>query len=158
MALHRFMRVAAGCSPADGRAWAAVKRFNEGEEFLADIPDPRSQPQLRLWWALMDKAFENLPEGLQSEYGDRHGLSDAVLCRLGYCRELRRESPDGTVTIIQQPKSIARSRMGQEEFNGLFDKANELLAQTLGIDADTLRGEAADHPAETPSERNLRGI
>ena len=154
MPSYLFMRVASGLTPGDNRAYEALKKFKEGSHVRVDIAQVRSPAQLRKWWAMIDDAWENLPDELQRHYGDKYGLHAALLCHLGYCTEFRRKHPDGTETIIQRPKSIALGNMPDEEFDPLFDKGATTLEDTLGADRGTLRGEAA----ETSSERNLRGI
>lgn len=135
---YPFMRVASGLSPASDIAWSALRKIKEGDTVRVEIATMRSPEQLRKWWARMDRAFENLPDNVQNHYGDRQGLHAAVLCHLGYCTEITKEAPDGSKTVIQRPNSIALGNMDSGRFTELFDKAGNLLADTLGCTVEEL--------------------
>lgn len=122
----------AGLMPGDERAAELCRKLKIGQQVRADVVRMRSPEQLRLWWALMDKAHDN-----QDFYANAEDLSDAVKCHLGHCY---------TVTLtngstVQRPKSIALGNMGQDEFNLLFNAAQKLIAETLGVTVDELSAE-----------------
>ena len=146
-----------GLTPADDTASRLRFLKKPGMTVRAEMSEVRSPQQLRMWWAQMDVAFENLPDGVQKHYGDKHGLHAAALCELGYCTEVRRKHKDGSETIIQRPHSIALGNMPQERFNELFNKASDLLAATLGTDAQSLRREAAESSLPGYIQRNTVG-
>lgn len=142
MPSYSFMRVTTGLKPDGEAAYEALKKIKEGSVVRVEIHSMRSPAQLRCWWALIGKAFDNLPEEMQRHYGDKQGLHAAVLCHLGFCVEMIRRPQGGTETLIQRPKSIALGNMDATEFNELFDRASDLLAKTLGVTPDSLRSEA----------------
>lgn len=71
-----------------------------------------------------------------TDYTVMDDLLAAVKVKLGHYTQ----SMDG----IPIPKSIAFDNMPQDDFNQFFDGACRLLAETLGVTPDSLRGEAAD--------------
>lgn len=137
-------RVTTGFAPGDKIAWEQMQKFAVGKDVLCDIKQVRSPDQLRLYWALITKAWEN-----QESYATKEDLSAAALCSIGHCYTVKR----GDV-VIERAKSIAFGNLEQDQFNEIFNAVAELLARTLGVTPDSLRGEAA----ETESERLLRGI
>jgi hypothetical protein len=120
--------------PADDAAAKVRARRKPGAFLKADVSEVRSPDQLRKYWALITKAWEN-----QDHYATKEDLSAAALCAVGHCYRIVR--PDGSV--VERPKSIAFGNLPQDEFNQIFDAVAKLLAETLGVTPDALRGEAA---------------
>ena len=50
--------------------------------------------------------------------------------------------------MIERAKSIAFGNLPAEEFNQIFNAVSDLLATTLGVTTDSLRGEAAESPLD----------
>lgn len=128
--LFRISRDPSGeqCLYADsekGRAWLRRQKI---EFVLMDYKGVRSPEQLRMWWGIVSRAYDNLPEALQAHYSDLHTFADAIKCELGHCRVV--EHKGFTMKI---PKSIALGNMEHPEFNAFFDATADLLARTLGV-------------------------
>lgn len=132
MTVSIWTATTAGLMPGDVKAAELCRKLKVGQQVRAEITRIRSPDQLRLWWALMDKAVDN-----QGFYANAEDLSDAVKCHLGHCYTLT--LPTGAT--VQRPKSIALGNMGQDEFNALFDAAQKLIAATLGVTVEDLNAE-----------------
>lgn len=119
--------------PSDEAAAALCAKLKVGQIVRADVSRVRSPDQLRLWWALVQLAFD-----AQSYYGTLEDFAAAVKCALGHCHVVVR--PDGSV--IQRPKSIALGNLSQEAFNQFFDAAEKLLSEKMGVTVESLREES----------------
>ena len=85
----------------------------------------RSNPQLRLYWQMLNKIIEATDAYPTSEH-----LHQAVKMHLGYTTEIR--TFDGE--LVRVADSVAFSKMDGYEFKIFFDQAVALLATTFGID------------------------
>lgn len=119
--------------PADEAADKLRIRKRPGTTVRADVSEVRSPDQLRLYWALITKAWEN-----QDAYASKEDLSAAALCHIGHC--YRVQGKDGVV--IERAKSIAFGNLPQNEFDQIFNGVSKLLADTLGVTVEDLRGES----------------
>jgi hypothetical protein len=95
----------------------------------------RSNPQNRLYWAILGRAVEATGRWPNAEV-----LHRVMLIELGYCTTAR--SVDGKSWVLQ-PDSTAFAAMRGDTFKGYFDRAIELLAEHTGIDPLALVQEAA---------------
>jgi len=88
--------------PCDGEA---IERFPAGKLLKVRVTQPRSLPQHRLYFVLLDKIAENLDQAI-----DGDDLHEWVKLKLGYVRLVRQRSGD----IVEVPRSIAFDKMPQE--------------------------------------------
>jgi len=128
-------RVSSGLAPDGKQAWDDLQKLRVGLSYLCDVKLARSPQQLRLYWALITKAWEN-----QSGYATKEDLSAAALCAIGHCYRIKH----GDDVVIERPKSIAFGNLDQAEFNQIYDAVADLLAEKLGVTVESLRQEAAD--------------
>lgn len=126
--------------PTDQKGAALLARIKQNEIVTVEVRRPRSLKHLRLFWALMDKVWENLPERLGNVYPSQDNLVDAFKIATGHFEPL--VNLDGEV-IGQKPKSIAFHSMGQDKFNEFFETVITLvIAHFLpGVTKDELRQE-----------------
>lgn len=85
----------------------------------------RSNPQLRLYWQMLNKIVEATDDYPTSEH-----LHQAVKMHLGYTTPVK--TFDGETVHIAD--SVAFSKMDGFEFKQFFDRAVALLASAYGID------------------------
>lgn len=86
----------------------------------------RSNPQLRLYWVMLDRVVK-----ATGKWPNSAKLSRDIKLTLGYVEpavNLR------TGEMSLSPDSIALDAMEPDEFKVFFDKAAELLAERLGFD------------------------
>ena len=126
-------------TPADDTAAGLKARRKPGAHVRADMSEMRSPSQLRMYWALITKAWEN-----QDAYATKEDLSAAALCHIGHCYRVQGKGG----VVIERAKSIAFGNLPAEEFNQIFNAVSDLLATTLGVTTDSLRGEAAESPLD----------
>lgn len=85
----------------------------------------RSNPQLRLYWQMLNKIVEATDDYPTSEH-----LHQAVKMHLGYTTPVK--TFDGVTVHVAD--SVAFSKMDGFEFKQFFDRAVALLASAYGID------------------------
>ena len=95
----------------------------------------RSLPQLRLYWAMLNRVVK-----ATGKWPDAEHLHEALKLTLGYRREVA-NLRTGKVTLVAD--SAALDAMDPEQFRAFFDSAVELLAETLGFDPLAFMAEAA---------------
>jgi hypothetical protein len=119
--------------PVDEPGHKAIKKMKPGQTMCVDIRRVRSPRQLRLYWALINKIWEN-----QTRFAVRQDLSDAIKCALGHCTELRLSNS----VVIQRPKSIALGNLPAGEFNQFIDGCIDYICgSVLPVAPETLRQE-----------------
>lgn len=140
--MKSLFRIADGTLvPDEDRAIAWLRR--QKTEFVqVEHTGVRSPQQLKLYWKLLNKAFDTLPEG--SAIATVEHLHARLKCSLGFCTEIRKKG-----LTIQVPESIGLGNMESDAFNQFFDAAQKLLAETLGVTVDDL---------ESEDERMMGGI
>lgn len=125
-----FQRMAGGLYPADDAAQKIVARIPPGDCAHADVSVPRDQrsvQQHRLYFALLNKVFENLPEKWAAEIP----TVDVLRLRLAYTI--------GWTEVIQTgagprevPKSIAFDKLGQADFYAkVWEPTIKVIMETL---------------------------
>jgi len=123
-----------GLKPDSETAFKVLGKIGTGTVVTVDVKDPRrrSVQQHRLFFALLNKGFDN-----QEYYPTLEVFRYAFLIRLGYFEEFK--FLDGEVILI--PKSLAFANMTREEFSRLMDEAAEAIGVMLGMDKDELLAE-----------------
>lgn len=121
-----------GLVPSDEAAAAICAKLKPRQIVRAEIVRLRSPEQHRLFFALMNVAFEQ-----QSYYATLEDFVGAVKCALGHCHVT--VLPDGNV--MQQPKSIAFGNMKQDDFQQFFNAAEKFLAEKMGVTVESLRAQ-----------------
>lgn len=133
-----MVRVGFDLKPLDGLAAAHMERLPAGKPLRVEAKQPRSVPQNRLYWSLLEKVVENLP--LEAAAITAEDLHRWIKRRLGYGGEVRVGR-----AMIETEGSTAFDNMTQPEFRRYFDAAKNLLCNEVipGLNAPTLEREAA---------------
>lgn len=96
--------------------------FPSGKPLRVAITQPRSVPQLRLYWSMLRLVADNMEtevttEALHGWIKMRCGVSVAIPLRSG--------------AVDQVPGSVAFDKMDQEAFGRFFDRAMDLVVEHL---------------------------
>ena len=102
---------------ADGEA---IERFPGQKVLKVRVSQPRSLPQHRLYFGLLDKVAENLDQDVTGD-----DLHEWVKLKLGYVTPIRLRTGE----IVEVPKSIAFDKMPQDEFQRFFNDAKTLVIE-----------------------------
>ena len=124
----------------DGRD--IMRKLSFHKPIMVDVKQKRSVHQHRLYWGLIRKVHDNLPERLDSMWPRPENLSKAILERLGYTDEIY--GLDGKV--FKQVQSIAFDNMDHTEFSEFMDQAIQLITTVIipGLNAHDLHEEVLD--------------
>jgi hypothetical protein len=120
-------------APTDGER---IRRLPAGKALKAVVTQPRrSNPQLRLYFSLLDVVAENLDQDVTGD-----DLHEWMKLRLGLCVPIKTRS--GRVNYV--PKSVAFDKMEHDEFTAYFAQVKALVVEDLipGLNSDALEREA----------------
>lgn len=142
MAKFAAVRRGSGLHVVDDEGREAIRALKINVPVMVEVKANRSVRQHRLWWGMIRKVHENLPERLEPMWPRPENLSKAILERLGFVDELT--GLDGKV--YRQVQSISFDKMDGLEFNEVMNRAIDLVVEIIipGIDSDALRDEIAD--------------
>lgn len=120
--------------PCDQAGLEVLSKIPKDAVVQVEIKRPRSLPQLRMYWQMLDFVVEN-----SDRWPSAKVLDAAIKIELGHCTVYKR--PDGELGYI--PDSISFERMGQDRFNEFMDRAIDLICQHLipGMEPSALRAE-----------------
>jgi len=123
-----------GLKPDSETAFKVLGKIGTGTVVTVDVKDPRrrSVQQHRLFFALLNRAFDN-----QEYYPTLDMFRYALTVRLGYFEKFK--FLDGEVIPI--PKSLAFANMTHEEFSKFMDEAAAAIEEMLGMGKDELLAE-----------------
>lgn len=119
-------KTARGLSPSHSRDAELIMADPAGTEYDLIKRTRRSNQQLRLYWAMLDRVVKATGCCPTAEH-----LSDEIKLTLGYRRMLA-DLRTGKVT--ESVDSIALDRMSHEDFMQFFEAAQQLLAEKCGFD------------------------
>jgi hypothetical protein len=123
------------CGPTDGER---IRDLPAGKALRIEVRQPRrSNPQLRLYWAMLSLVCDNLAEPLPVE-----ALHAWIKMRLGYVNEIKLRTGE----IVQVPGSIAFDKMDHATFTGFMTAAKELIVHKIipGLNSAALEREARE--------------
>ena len=129
---------ALGClKPATLEADNAIKAIPLGELTEVDLKRIRNPKPHRLFFALLDTIFTNLPESMHRYFPTSEVLRQFLLVRSGNCDVHR--TPTGEVFTI--PHSMAWDAMDEEEFSKVFRDCMAVVREDVlpGITDEELR-------------------
>jgi hypothetical protein len=129
---RNFLRRGSALVPADHAALDWLKTLPQTREFLVSIRRVRSPEHHRWFFALLRKVVQ-----ATGQWKSEEELLDALKFELGHT-ETRK---DMFGKAYQAPKSIAFTKMDQDEFRSFAERAIEAIALATGIDPDELMRE-----------------
>ena len=128
--LH-MRKTLAGLEPADG---FEMPRLKLGSVVKVKITQARNMKHHRLFFALMNKIFEN-----QETYETLEDLVNVIKIATGHCHVYRKKNGDP----LPVPRSIAFHKMDQTQFDDFYAKVIRLVRENIvpGLDEGALREE-----------------
>lgn len=119
--------------PCDDQGYEEIEKLGHDEEVQIRIVRERSNPQLRLFWSILDHVAKN------TDWEDPERLLVALKVRLG--RYDLCKLPNGKAVPV--PHSIAFDKMSQEDFQLFMDRAVQVICQDVlgGYDSQALINE-----------------
>lgn len=119
-------------TPADS---LQLEKLPTGVALKVRATQPRSLPQHRLYFVMLDLVADNLDQDLTGD-----DLHEWVKLKVGCVKPIRLRNGD----IAEVPASIAFDKMEQAEFQKFFDRAKRLLVEHVipGIGSEALEHEA----------------
>lgn len=126
-----------GLSPADRYSADALAGMKRGDLLRVVQAKRRSLPQLRLYWAVLQKVVE-----AGAPYPSAEALHVALKLALGVADVIR--LPNGKTVPV--PRSAGLDAMSAPEFNAFSDKAFDLICQYIlpGVEKSALIAEVHD--------------
>jgi len=127
-----FMRkTLGGLEPADG---GELPRIKLGAVVRVEIKQPRNARHHRLFFALMNKVFEN-----QETYETLDDLVNVIKIATGHCKTYHKRNGEP----IHVPRSIAFHKMDQTQFSEFYAKVVRLVCERIipGLDDVDLKAE-----------------
>lgn len=123
------------CGPTDGER---LRDLPAGKALRIEVRQPRrSNPQLRLYWAMLGLVVENLQEPIPVET-----LHAWIKLRLGYTSEIKLRSGE----VVEVPGSIAFDKMDHAAFTAFMQQAKDLIVRHIipGLNSAALEREARE--------------
>jgi hypothetical protein len=102
-----------------------IEAIKPGERVRVEIRQSRSVPKLRLYWRMLSYVVEATECAANSET-----LHSAIKLELGYGTPVKLRN--GMMVLV--PGSIAFESMDEPTFDAFFQRAQEWIAKTYGID------------------------
>jgi hypothetical protein len=120
--------------PTDPRSVKALNDFSFGETVAIKIHRPRSNPQNRLYWAIVEYVAEG------AGYNSKDDLHKTLLVSLGKYDVVRVIGGPLNGKTIACPQSTAFGAWSQDEFQEYFDAAIMLICRDIipGTDSGDL--------------------
>lgn len=131
-----FRRELFGLAATDDASEAALKSVKLGECIELRIKRPRNLQQHRLFWALMQKVYEN-----QEHYTSPEQVCTAFKFATGHVESIRTARG-----VIQVPRSISFAKMDQVEFGQFFKRAVDFCVSEVlpGLKSEDLEREVLE--------------
>lgn len=127
--------------PADPAAEEICARLRQGDVLRVKTAKPRNPRFHALFWALMSKLHENLPDDKRERYPNVELLASWFKVATGHADSFFVEGKG----MVYVPKSISFAKCDDVEFSQFFDRCADLIAQHFipGITAAEWRTEIA---------------
>lgn len=130
--------------------------------------DARSDPDHRMFWAIMQAAFDNWPEAHPFKPDDRDHLYGWILIEVGHRRCAEVETTDKSIALrvaeamfeiaadevhsvrvfgtasgirVCVPRSLKYEAVGKREFQRVRSAVYEVIEATLGVSIESLKRE-----------------
>lgn len=127
--------------PVDPAAEEICGRLRQGDILRVKTAKPRNPRFHALFWALMTKLHENLPDDKRARYPTVELLASWFKVATGHADSFILEGK-GTVYV---PRSISFAKCDDVEFGQFFERCADLIAQHFipGVTASQWRTEVA---------------
>lgn len=130
-----------GLQPCYDEDYDEKRKLRIGQIYEAEIWVPRNPKFHRLYFALINCAWEYLPEETAKGFRTKENFRKYLEVAAGFCEPFY--SPE-TNQWMEVPKSIAYDKMDNAEFQELYDRVKDVIFMIIG-----------DRVSEEEFERNL---
>lgn len=132
-----------GLVPLYSSDYDEKKKLKLGQEYEIEIKQPRNIKFHKKFFALLNIAFENLPESMVNEYPTIDILRQALIIEAGYCDTIITLSGE----VTKKAKSISFANMDNVEFEQLYNSIVNIVLKYIlvGVDKEELMIEVASN-------------
>jgi len=123
-----------GLIPVYGSDFDEKKKLKIGEDYEAEIRQPRNYLFLKKFFALMKLCYEN-----QEQFNSQDDLRAYLTCKAGFYRRIA--TPKGEMIL---PKSIAFNKMEEREFHEFYQRILDVVCEFIGSDKQDVQSEIED--------------
>lgn len=124
----QLLNTARGLVPLYDEDFDEKKKLKLGVEYTAEIKVSRNSKFHRKYFALLNAAWELLPEHSQKFFGNKDNFRDTVQVSAGYFKNFWSPS---LRQWIQVPDSISFSAMSEDRFEDLYKGVRAVIDQLL---------------------------
>lgn len=128
-----------GFIPTDDVGSAFLHK-HAGKTMTASFKVQRSPEHNRLFWAMANKTYDNLPEPYDQAWPSSYEMVKALELAFGFADQIKVPTLNGW-EIVQQPVSLDFANMDQERFNYVSERLFAGMARLLDITVDELLNE-----------------
>lgn len=114
---------------ADYDSEDAVKKVKEGETVACKTIDQRNYEFHKKYFALINLAWQNLPEKFDGYFGTSDDLRKELTKLAGFYHERK----DFYGNTIKEAESISYDSMSPERFEKLYKKTLDLVCKLIGV-------------------------
>lgn len=125
----QLLNTASGLVPVDDYAYDEKKKLKVGEVYTAEIKQSRNYRFHKLYFALINCAWEYLPERQTQGFRSKENLRKYVEVAAGHCEPFY--SP-AKREWLEVPKSISFDTMDEAEFRDLYERVKDVIFSILG--------------------------
>ena len=135
------VRIGMALQPVGEDAREVFRALSPGVIVMMDVSQKRNVRQHRLYWLLIGKVHDSLPEGLDEKFPNKESLSDAIKVAVGHFETRYTFQPTGNgkdYSLVEHvvAKSIAFDAMGQEDFGEFFKAAVQAVCSFVLVDLE----------------------
>ncbi len=132
-----------GLVPLYSSDYDEKKKLKLGQEYEIEIKQPRNIKFHKKFFALLNIAFENLPESMVNKYPTIDILRQALIIEAGYCDTIITLSGE----VTKKAKSISFANMDNVEFEQLYNSIVNIVLKYIlvGVDKEELMIEVASN-------------
>ena len=120
----RVKNTAHGLVPLYDDDFDEKKRLKIGEDYVVDIKKPRNIKHHRLYFSLINCAWDLLTEKQRTFFGSKESFRKTLQVAAGHCERVFHLKLRDWVEV---PKSIAFDKMSGDEFEDLYKNVREVL-------------------------------
>lgn len=125
----QLLNTASGLVPVDDYAYDEKKKLKVGEVYTAEIKQNRNYRFHKLYFALINCAWEYLPERQTRGFKSKENFRKYVEVAAGHCEPFYSPSKREWLEV---PKSISFDTMDEAKFRDLYERVKDVIIAILG--------------------------
>lgn len=124
-----LLNTAHGLVPCYDEDFDEKKKLRVGQVYQADVKIPRNYRFLKKAFALLNAAWELMDERRQASWRSKEGFRAYLTVASGYYDVYFNPRLQA---FVELPKSWSFDSMGEDEFNGLYERMKDTIFAVLG--------------------------